>query len=50
MPTELPYRPWDVVGTDLSNLDKWEYIVVVDYYSSYPEVLILTETSSACGY
>lgn len=47
MSTELPSRPWEVVGADVFHLDRLEFIVAVDYYSRCPEVLNLTNTSSA---
>ena len=45
--TPLPNYPWQVIGTDLFELDKKQYIVVVDYFSRFPEVLELKSTSSA---
>ena len=46
MTSELPKYPWQVVGTDLFKL-KANYLLVVDYFSRYPEVLQLTSTTSA---
>ena len=37
---------WQVVGTDLFELNKLNYLLVVDYFSRYPEVLQLTSTTS----
>lgn len=45
--TELPSRPWEVIGADLFPLEKRQYIVTVNYYSRYLEVLTLTKTSSS---
>ena len=46
MTSELPKYPWQVVGTDLFELKKSNYLLVVDYFSKYPEVLQLTSTTS----
>lgn len=46
MPTPLPDYPWQMVGTDLFELKKHHYLVVVDYFSRYPEVLQLNSTTS----
>ena len=46
MTSELPKYPWQVVGTDLFELNKSNYLLVVDYFSKYPEVLQLTSTTS----
>ena len=37
----LPDWPWKTIGTDLFELDKKRYILVVDYFSRYPEVIRL---------
>ena len=47
MTSELPKYPWQVVGTDLFELNKSNYLLVVDYFSKYPKVLQLTSTTSA---
>ena len=47
MTTELPKYPWQVVGTDLFELNKSTYLLVVDYFSRYPEVIQLSSTTSA---
>jgi hypothetical protein len=41
-PYPVPTRPWQVVGTDLCEMKKKEYLVIVDAYSSYPEVIPLS--------
>ena len=46
MTSELPKYPWQVVGTDLFKLNTSNYLLVVDYFSRYPEVLQLTSTIS----
>ena len=46
MTSELPKYPWQVVGKDLFELNKSNYLLVVDYFSKYPEVLQLKSTTS----
>ena len=38
--------PWEQVGVDLMHWGGKEYVVLVDYYSNYPELAMLTSTSS----
>lgn len=45
--TPLPDYPWQLVGTDLIELDKCQYLLVVDYFSRYPEVVKLSSTTSS---
>ena len=47
MMSELPKYPWQVVGTDLFEFNKSNYLLIVDYFSRYPEVIQLTSTTSA---
>ena len=44
--TPLPDYPWQMVATDLFELNKCQYLLVVDYFSRYPEVVKLSSTSS----
>jgi len=37
-PHELPQRPWQRVATDLFEWNKRPHLLMVDYYSRYPEV------------
>ena len=46
MPTKLPDGPWHKVGVDAFELDKQSYIVAVDYYSRYLEVMHLPDMTS----
>lgn len=46
MPTKLPDYPWQKVGSDLFMLKGATYLVLVDYFSRYPEVVKLTSTTS----
>ena len=43
----FPDYPWQVVGTDLFKLKGVQYLLIVDYFSLYPEVTKLTSTTSA---
>ena len=46
MPTSLPDHPWQKVGSDLFTLKGVNYLLVVDYFSRYPEVVQLKSTTS----
>ena len=46
IPTPLPQYPWQQVGSDLFTLKGVNYLVVVDYFSRYPEVTTLKTTTS----
>ena len=44
--TPLPNHPWERVAADLFQLNGSTYLLVVDYFSRYPEVIQLTSTTS----
>ena len=46
MPYPVPKRPWQDVATDLCEINKKEYLVLVDAYSSYPEVIPMTRQTT----
>lgn len=46
IPTDLPERPWQKLGTDLFTLKGKIYLLVVDYYSRYVKVVNLSLTKS----
>ena len=46
MPHTPPIKPWEKVATDLFKFQKNDYVVVVDYYSNYPEIAKLESTTS----
>ena len=46
IPSDLPQYPWQVVGADIFQIENTYYLLVVDYYSRYPEVIKLTTTTS----
>ena len=45
--SKLPDYPWQVVGTDLFELEGKQYLLTVDYFSRFPEVNELKTTTSA---
>ena len=46
IPTKLPDHPWQRVGSDLFLLNGVNHLVVVDYFSRYPEVIKLKSTTT----
>ena len=42
IPSEFPKRPWQKVGMDLLYLERTWYLLVMDYYSRYPEIAKLS--------
>ena len=46
MKSTLPDYPWQVIGTDLFELNGTKYLLVVDYFSRYPEVTKMNSTTS----
>ena len=46
MPTLLPDYPWQSVAMDLFVLNGVNYVVIIDYFSRYPEVIKLRSTTS----
>ena len=47
IPTRLPQYPWQKIGTDLFQFKNATYLLVVDYFSRYPEVQKLASTTSS---
>ncbi len=43
----LPDFSWQVIGTDLFELEGKQYLLIVDYFSRFPEVIQLKSTTSA---
>ena len=46
IPSLLPDFPWQKAATDLFQLDGITYLVVVEYFSHFPEVILLKSTTS----
>jgi hypothetical protein len=46
LPHEIPDRPWSKLGADLFELHKENYLLLVDYYSNFFEVMKLTSTKT----
>lgn len=46
MPHKVPTLPWEKVGVDLFQLEGKQYMLVIDYFSKYPEVVKLEGTTS----
>jgi hypothetical protein len=42
-----PCLPWQIVGMDMCELQGKSYLVIVDYYSRYPEVIQMASTTSS---
>ncbi|XP_035799241.2 uncharacterized protein K02A2.6-like [Amphiprion ocellaris] len=42
----VPNRPWEKVGTDLFHYNGSEFLLCVDYFSKYPELMKLKDTNS----
>ena len=46
IPSKLPDYPWQKIGTDLFYLKKSNYILIIDYFSRFIEVIKLKSTTS----
>ena len=46
IPQQVPERPWATVAADIFYCKGRDYLLVVDYYSKYPEVARLTSKNS----
>ena len=48
MPHPIPDRPWSKLGADIFDFENRDYLILVDYFSKYPEVARL-ENKTATG-
>lgn len=48
MPHPVPEYPWQKVGMDIMTIKGHDYLVVVDYFSKYPEVAKMEYKTAAC--
>lgn len=46
IPHAVPQLPWEKVGIDLFHLYGTDYLIVIDYYSKFPEITALKEIKS----
>ncbi|XP_024119581.1 uncharacterized protein K02A2.6 [Oryzias melastigma] len=46
LPHPVPDRPWEKVGTDLFHYNGADYVLCVDYFSKFPEIMKLKDTTS----
>ena len=47
IPSVVPDRPWQVIGTDICYVKKRPYLIVVDYFSKFIEVNYLASLASS---
>ena len=44
IPHDIPSSPWEKVGLDLFHCMGQNYLIIVDYYSKFPEICLLHDT------
>ncbi|UYV78284.1 hypothetical protein LAZ67_16000816 [Cordylochernes scorpioides] len=47
IPTNFPTRPWQKIGMDLFKFENKWYLVVIDYYSRFPEMVQLDRLTAS---
>ncbi|UYV82707.1 K02A2.6-like [Cordylochernes scorpioides] len=47
IPTNFPSRPWQKIGMDLFKFENKWYLVVIDYYSRFPEMIQLDRLTAS---
>jgi hypothetical protein len=43
----VPFFPWEKIGADIFTFNKRDYLLVVDYFSKFPFVVLLTDKSAS---
>ena len=46
-PPAIPDRAWQKVGCDIMTFKQNDYLIVVDYYSKYPEMALLSDKTAS---
>ena len=46
LPHEVPSHPWQKIGSDLFQFANKDYVIIVEYFSLWPEVYLLAEANS----
>ena len=46
IPHEIPNRPWEKLGVDYFTFAGKDYLLVVDYFSKYPEVVLMNSKTA----
>ena len=46
MPSPLPEYPWQIIGSDLFEVNGSQYLLIVDYFSRFPEIVPMHSTTS----
>jgi hypothetical protein len=47
LPHPVPSRPWEKIGADIFTLGRKDYLLLVDYYSKYPEIVLLQDKTAS---
>lgn len=47
MQPELPTRPWEKLGSDIFEFKGRKYLMIIDYYSRFPVIRLLSDISAA---
>ena len=47
MPHPVPSFPWEKIGADIFTYDKRDYLLVVDYFSKFPFIIVLPDKSAS---
>ena len=46
LPHPVPAHPWEKIGIDFFSLDGKDFLLIVDYFSKYPEVIQMTSKTA----